>query len=96
MTGPCTAIEPSTAKVYSSGFEVWKERWVSRRWKPTVTPIAVARYITAAITRSVTLTILFQSRTTAVSVARKGTSTAPRLATFSVLLISCISATYAD
>ena len=38
MTGPCTAIDPSTAKVYSTGFETWKERCVSSRWKPTVTP----------------------------------------------------------
>ena len=69
--------------MYSIGFEVWKERWVSRRWKPTVMPTAVSRYMTAAIARSAGLTRLFQSRTIAAIVAAKGTTTAPRLAAFS-------------
>ena len=45
MTGPWTAIEPAAANRYSTGFEVWNERWVSIRWKPTVMPKPVMRYI---------------------------------------------------
>ena len=83
MTGPWTAIEPSTANAYSTGFEVWNERWVSSRWKPTVIPTAVSRYMHAAIARSAGLTRLFQSRAIAAIVAAKGTTTAPRLTAFS-------------
>ena len=69
---------------------------MSRRWKPTVIPTAVKMYMTAAITRSAGLTKLFQSSTIAASVARKGTTTAPRFAAFSVLVISRISRRYAE
>ena len=90
IAGPCTAIEPSMANVYSIGFEVWKERWVRRRWKPTVIPTAVSKYMTAAMIRSAGVTRLFQSSTIAVIVATKGITTAPRLAAFSVRVISPI------
>ena len=33
---------PSTANTRSSHGYVWNDRWVSSRWKPTVTPIAVS------------------------------------------------------
>ena len=103
-TGPWTAIEPRIAKAYSTGFEVWKERCVSRRWKPTVMPTAVSMYMTAAIARSAGLTKRFQKRATAAIVAAKGTITAPRLAPFSMRVISAwwdeggwsMSSTYAD
>ena len=84
ITEPCTAIEPRIANRYSVGLWVRKERWVSMRWKPTVMPAAVTTYIAARIARSVPLTTRFQKRRIAASVARKGMTTAPRLATFVV------------
>ena len=51
--------------------ETWNDRCVSRRWKPTVTPKPVTRYITARIARSVQETKLFQSRKMAAIVAAK-------------------------
>ncbi len=80
-------MEPSTANAYSSGFGAWKERCVRRRWKPTVIPSPVSTYITARIARSVAVTALFQSRTIAAMVARNGSTTAPRLARFSSLVM---------
>jgi len=53
-------------------------------------PVAVSRYITARIARSVALTMRFQKRTIAASVARKGRTTAPRLATLVVRDIVCV------
>ena len=38
MTGPSIAAEPHTAKTPRSQRLVANERWVKRRWKPTVTP----------------------------------------------------------
>jgi hypothetical protein len=32
------ASEPRIASVYSTGLNVWNDRWVSSRWKPSVTP----------------------------------------------------------
>jgi hypothetical protein len=90
ITEPWTAIVPRTAKRYSVALCVRKERWVSIRWKPTVIPAAVTRYMTARIARSVALTTWFQKRTIAVRVAAKGTTTAPRLASFVVRVISWV------
>jgi hypothetical protein len=87
MTGPCTAIEPRAANAYSSGFETWNERWVRRRWKPTVTPTPVSTYITARIARSVADTALFQSNTIAARKATNGNTTAARFTRFSNLVI---------
>src|SRR5688500_459881 len=87
MTGPWTAIEPRTANAYSSGFGAWNERWVRRRWKPTVTPSPVSTYITARIARSVADTALFQSNTIAARKVTKGTTTAARLTRFSNLVM---------
>src|SRR3954447_16682601 len=77
MTGPCTAIDPRTAKRYSTGLEVWKARWVSMRWKPIVTPKPVSRYMSASTPSSVQPTTWFQKRITAAQKATKGTITAP-------------------
>src|SRR4029450_9922574 len=88
MTGPCTAVEPTTANAYSSGFETWNERWVRRRWKPTVTPNPVSTYRTPRIPRSVADTALFHSNTIAARNATKGNATAARLTRFSNLVMT--------
>ena len=62
MTGPWTDIEPMAAKRYSTGLLVANERWVSRRWKPIVTPKPVIRYMTPKRTRSCAPTPLPQNR----------------------------------
>src|SRR3954470_11821316 len=78
MTGPCTDIEPSAAKRYSTGLEVWNDRCVSIRWKPTVTPKPVRKYMTPSATRSCQPTTSFHSSVTAAMKAMNGTTTAPR------------------
>ncbi len=78
MTGPCTDIEPITAKRYSTGLLVANERWVSNRWKPTVTPNPVTTYITAKRTRSCRPTPLPHRSTTATMKAMNGMITASR------------------
>ena len=50
--GPCSAICPSTASESSTGRAAANERCVNRRWKPTVTPNPVSRYITTSRPRS--------------------------------------------
>src|SRR4029450_13776315 len=87
MTGPCTAVEPTTANPYSSGFDTWNERWVRRRWKPTVTPTPVSTDITARIARAVADTALCHSNTIAARNATKGRATAARFTRFSNLVI---------
>src|SRR4051812_41341801 len=96
MTGPWTAIEPSVANAYSSGFETWNERWVRRRWKPTVTPSPVSTYITPRITRSVADTALFHSNTIAARKATKGRATAATFTRFSNLVIHEVFPSPAD
>ena len=56
--------------------------------------IAVVRYITAMIARSVVLTRSFQSSATATPVAANGTTTAPRLTAFSSFVISVMPGRY--
>jgi hypothetical protein len=41
MTGPSIAAEPSAASTPRIQRVVANERWVNRRWNPTVTPSAV-------------------------------------------------------
>ena len=84
MTGPWTAIEPAAAKKYSTGLEVRNERWVSMRWKPTVTPRPVSRYIASATTRSCGPTTLFQKTTMDARMIRGGSTTVSRFAIFAV------------
>src|SRR5690348_5762238 len=84
MTGPCTAIEPAAAKKYSTGFEVLKARWVSIRWKPTVTPKPVTKYMTKATTRSWTPTMSFQKTTIAARMISGGRTTVSRFAILAV------------
>ena len=79
-TEPWTAIEPSTANVRSSHGCVANARWVSRRWKPTVMPVAVSRYIPPRMHRSVTSTARFHKSRTAASTPTSGTTTPSRLA----------------
>ena len=52
ITGPSTAIEPSTASTARTGRVVLKLRWVNSRWKPTVMPSPVSAYVIASTTRS--------------------------------------------
>ena len=41
MTGPSKLIDPATASATRSAGAAVKLRWVSSRWKPTVTPSPV-------------------------------------------------------
>src|SRR5215211_2113233 len=52
MTGPSIAADPSAPNVARSHGLVWKLRCVSSRWKPTVTPIPVRKYMIASTARS--------------------------------------------
>ena len=47
MTGPWTDSMPKYAKTYRVNLCVWNARWVSMRWKPTVTPNPLITYIRA-------------------------------------------------
>src|SRR5687768_3870047 len=87
MTGPSTAMDPRIAKVYSSGFGTWNERWVRSRWNPTVTPRPVSTYMTPRIARSVGDTALFHNSTIAARKAAKGRTTAATLTRFSSFVI---------
>ena len=51
--GPCTAIEPRTAKTNFTQVYVSKERWTKSRWKPTVMPRVVTKYMPRSRPRSV-------------------------------------------
>ena len=84
---PWTAIEPNTANAYSTGLGAWKERCVSIRWKPMVTPNPVSTYMTARMARSVALTTLFHSSKIAAIVPANGSATANRFTRFSRVLI---------
>src|SRR4051795_9120463 len=104
ITDPWTAIDPRVAKRYSVGLCVRNERWVRRRWYPTVIPVAVSRYITARMARAVGLTRLFQKRTiggggrasffergrAGGGGGGKGPPTAPRLTSLVLLVIVCM------
>ena len=52
ITGPSTAIVPRTPSSPRIHGEVLKLRWVSRRWKPTVTPSPIGMYMTRKIAMS--------------------------------------------
>src|SRR3954463_5083471 len=84
-TEPWTLSWPRPAKVRSSHGSTRNDRGVSSRWKPTVTPIAVPRYITAKIARSTPSTQEFHSSTIATRTPTNGTTTPARLARRSVL-----------
>src|SRR3954449_2527791 len=94
-TEPWTLSWPRPANVRSSQGSTRNDRWVSSRWKPTVTPTAVVRYITPKIARSTASTHEFHSRTTATRTPANGTTTPARLAARSVLLMLCTMASMA-
>jgi hypothetical protein len=74
-------MDPAAANRYSTGLEVRNERWVSMRWKPTVTPKPVTTYMTASSARSWTPTTSFQNTTIAARIRIGGRTTARRFTT---------------
>ncbi len=72
-TGPWIAIEPRTARAILIGRLGLKDRWVKPRWKPTVTPPQVRKYIGTAIATSVQPSQPPQATGTAASSAANGT-----------------------
>jgi hypothetical protein len=55
------AIDPIAARVARTGFFALKLRWVRRRWKPTVTPIAQVTYMIPKTATSLQWSRSFQS-----------------------------------
>ena len=83
-TGPWTAIWPSPANVYSSQRFVANDRWVNSRWKPTVMPKPVSRYMTTMTMMSVGPMSSFQKKSTVRRKATGGIRTASRFTTWFV------------
>src|SRR2546423_690321 len=80
MTDPCMAIEPSTARPYSTARWVATAGWARRRWTPTVIPGATSRYMPASSARSHPVTARFHHRTAATTTPANGTTRTTRWA----------------
>src|SRR3954465_819312 len=83
-TGPWTAIWPSPANVYSSQRFVANDRWVNSRWKPTVMPKPVSRYMTTMTRMPAGPVSSFQKKSTVRRKATGGIRTASRFTTWFV------------
>ena len=89
MTGPWTAIEPGGGEAGTRpASDVRNARCVSIRWKPTVTPKPVIRYITSSSARSCRPTTSFQKTTIAAAMTTGGRTTASRFTTRAVFDMS--------
>src|ERR1700753_3468278 len=80
ITGPWALVVPITAKVSSSHRGATNERWVSRRWNPTVMPKPLTAYMSTRAIRSGTRKPLPHVHAAAPRIAAAGSTTAARLA----------------
>src|SRR5437868_2570152 len=72
--GPWTAIDPRATKITLSQEYVSNERWVNRRWKPTVIPRAVKTYMPTRRPRSTQEKPQPQRKKGAAAKPKKGTT----------------------